>query len=115
MESEFAQESVDAMDGLFDAYVSLLEPMQAHLDKSTPPQDDAKARQRAIRALALDICRALLPAGTVSNLGIFATGQAAEQLVMRLRAHRLPQARPYAELTPQHLRKAPPQSIPPPT
>ena len=65
----------------------------AHLDETLPREADEKARKRAIRALALDLMRGLLPAGTVSNVGMFASPQAYEQLVLRLRAHPLPEAR----------------------
>lgn len=87
-----------AMDGLFDAYCSLQEPLRQHLARTLPPESDERARARAIRALALDLLRGLLPAGTVSNLGVFASPQALELLVLRLRAHPLPEARSYAEL-----------------
>jgi thymidylate synthase ThyX len=87
-----------AMDGLFEMYSALLPRLRAHLDRVLPLEDDVRARGRAIRALALDLLRGLLPAGTVSNVGVFASPQALEQLVMRLRAHPLPEARTYAEL-----------------
>ena len=89
---------VRAMDGLFETYAALREPLSAHLDETLAPEADEKARKRAIRALALDLMRGLLPAGTVSNVGVFASPQAYEQLVMRLRAHPLPEAQAYAEL-----------------
>ena len=76
----------------------LREPLTKHLDETLPEEPDANARKRAIRALALDLMRGLLPAGTVSNVGMFASPQAYEQLVLRLRAHPLPEARAYAEL-----------------
>ena len=94
----------EAMDGLFDAYCTVLDPLRAHLDGTLPAESDAKARNRAIRALALDIARALLPAGTVSNVGVFGSPQAYEQLVLRLRAHPLPEAHAYAELIAAQLR-----------
>jgi thymidylate synthase ThyX len=75
----------------------LIEPLRQHLDTTMPPADDHAARRRAIRALALDLLRGLLPAGTVSNVGMFASPQAYEQLVLRLRAHPLAEARDYAE------------------
>ncbi|HEV7678903.1 MAG TPA: FAD-dependent thymidylate synthase [Candidatus Dormibacteraeota bacterium] len=87
-----------AMDGLFDTYASLIEPLRDHLDRTLPQQEDPAARRRAVRALALDLLRGLLPAGTVSNVGVFASPQAYEAMVMRLRAHPLPEARDYAEL-----------------
>jgi thymidylate synthase ThyX len=89
---------VRAMDMLFDTYSALREPLTRHLDETLPPEPDVSARKRAIRALALDLMRGLLPAGTVSNVGMYASPQAYEQLVLRLRAHPLPEARAYAEL-----------------
>ena len=88
----------DAMDGLFETYAASLEPVRRHLDSVLPAEADSRARARAVRALALDVCRALLPAATVSNVGVFASPQAMEALVMRLRADPLPEARSYAEL-----------------
>jgi thymidylate synthase ThyX len=87
-----------AMDRLFDTYSQLREPLTRHLDETLPPEPDEKARSRAIRALVLDLLRGLLPAGTVSNVGMYASPQAFEQLVLRLRAHPLPEATGYAEL-----------------
>ena len=46
-----------------------------------------------IRAKALDTLRGLLPAATASNVGIYATGQAYEQLLLRMRAHALAEVR----------------------
>jgi thymidylate synthase ThyX len=100
-----------AMDGLFDTYCALLDPLRAHLDRTLPQQDDAAARRRAVRALALDLLRGLLPAGTVSNVGMFGSPQAYEALVMRLRAHPLPEARAYAELVLTELRKVIPDFL----
>ena len=39
---------------------------------------------RSIRAKALDLLRGLLPAASLSHVGIFASGQAYEQLLLRL-------------------------------
>jgi thymidylate synthase ThyX len=100
-----------AMDGLFDTYCALLDPLREHLDRTLPEQDDPAARRRALRALALDLMRGLLPAGTVSNVGVFASPQAYEALVMRLRAHPLPEARAYAELILTELRKVIPDFL----
>ena len=50
---------------------------------------------RSIRAKALDLLRGLLPAATLSHVGIFASGQAYEQLVLRLIASPLPEAQAY--------------------
>ena len=111
MASAHAATYTAAMDGLFLAYVEMLPLLHAHLAQTLPAEPDAKARERAIRALALDLLRGLLPAGTVSNLGVFASPQALEQLVMRLRAHPLPEARSYAELIDRELQAAVPELV----
>jgi thymidylate synthase ThyX len=101
-----------AMDGLFEAYCAILPALREHLDRTLPEEADAAARRRAVRALALDVARALLPAGTVSNVGVFASPQALEQLVLRLRAHPLPEARAYAERIATQLRQVIPDFLP---
>ena len=111
LSSAHAPVYLGAMDRLFDTYVELREPLGRHLDETLPPAPDEKARKRAIRALALDLMRGLLPAGTVSNVGMFASPQAYEQLVLRLRAHRLPEARWYAELVERELQLVIPEFL----
>jgi thymidylate synthase ThyX len=111
MASAHAGTYLAAMDGLFDAYVEMLPLLRAHLGEALPAEADPKARERAIRALALDLLRGLLPAGTVSNLGVYASPQALEQLVMRLRAHPLPEARAYAELIDRELQATIPEMV----
>ena len=109
--SHLAPSYAAAMDGLFDTYCALIEPLREHLDRTLPREEDAAARRRAIRALALDLLRGLLPAGTVSNVGVFASPQAYEQMVLRLRAHPLPEARAYAELIAAELQKVVPEFL----
>ncbi len=111
MTSQFAGLFTEAMDGLFETYTELLGELRAHLDASLPAETDEPARKRAIRALALDLMRGLLPAGTVSNVGVFASPQAFEQMILRLRAHRLPEARAYAELINIELQKVIPEFL----
>ena len=47
----------------------------------------------------------LLPAGTRSNLGVYATGQSYEQMLLRMRAHPLAEVREYSDLMLVELRK----------
>src|SRR4029453_7934093 len=49
--------------------------------------------------------RGMLPAATTSNVGIYGTGQAYEQLLLRMRAHPLREVRDYADLMLIELRK----------
>jgi thymidylate synthase ThyX len=85
-----------AMDGLFDAYATALPRVIAWVD-SEFPGDPGPARSRAVKAKALDLLRGLLPAASLSHMGIYATGQTYEQLILHLLAHPLPEARVYGE------------------
>lgn len=85
---------VATLDRAFATYAALVPVLVEHWERTTPDDGGpAEARARAVRARALDSLRGLLPAATVSNMGVFASGQAFEHLVVRLRAHPLPEAR----------------------
>jgi thymidylate synthase ThyX len=81
-----------AMDAIFAIYADSLPRVIEWADASFPG-DPSPARTRAIKAKALDLLRGLLPASALSHMGIFATGQTYEQLILHLLAHPLPEAR----------------------
>ena len=83
------------MDELFDTYAASLPRVTAWADAQFPPPDGepSAAHARAIQAKALDLLRGLLPAASLSHMGIYATGQTYEQLILHLLAHPLPEAR----------------------
>ena len=87
---------VGDMDRLFDTYAELVEAVTEHVRatraQAARPTRDFVYRQ-ATRAKALDAVRGVLPAASVSNVGIYGTGQAFEALLLRMRAHPLPEAR----------------------
>src|SRR5436190_327792 len=89
-----------AMDPLFDAYARSLPRVEAWAAARFPRADGEPeaAHRRSIRAKALDLLRGLLPAASLSHVGIFATGQAYEQLLLRLYASPLPEAHDYADM-----------------
>jgi thymidylate synthase ThyX len=84
-----------SMDFLFDSYAQALPRVSAWVDESYPTAsgESEAARRRAVKAKALDLLRGLLPAASLSHMGIYASGQAYEQLIMHLLAHPLPEAR----------------------
>jgi thymidylate synthase ThyX len=88
-----------AMDALFARYGEALAAFGPWLAERFPPEDgqDGRAHERAIRAKALDLARGLLPAATLSHVGIFASAQTFERLVMHLRAEELPEAQACGE------------------
>lgn len=95
------------LDDAFQTYCNWIEPAQDYYRRQHPqsPTDSDGVYRAAIRAKALDTLRGLLPAATRSNVGIFGTGQAFEQLLLRLRAHPLAEARDCADLMLPELRQ----------
>lgn len=95
------------LDDAFEAYARLLEPLQEHLRELFPqePSDTDFVYRMTIRAKACDALRGLLPAATRSHVGIFATAQSYEQMVLRMRAHLLAEVRTYSDLILTELRK----------
>jgi thymidylate synthase ThyX len=89
-----------AMDELFSTYAALLPRVCAWAAEQFPRRDDeaAAAHARAIKAKALDLLRGLLPAASLSHMGIFASGQTYEQLILHLLAHPLPEAQRYGTM-----------------
>src|SRR6185295_453433 len=69
------------------------------------------AHARSIRAKALDLLRGLLPASSLSHVGIFASGQAYDQLLLRLFASPLPEARDYAAMILEELKPVVPSFV----
>jgi len=95
------------LDGAFEGYAELLPRLVEHVGARVPddPAVPTAARDRAIRAAALDLLRGLLPAATTANVGVFASGQAYEAMLIRMGAHPLPEARDCAVSLLRELRK----------
>ena len=100
LESRLGARYVGEMDRMFDTYRELLPLLTDWLARRYPktPEDTDFVYRQAIRAKALDGLRGLLPASALSNLGIYASGQAYESLLLRMRAHPLPEVRDYSRL-----------------
>jgi thymidylate synthase ThyX len=89
-----------AMDDLFGIYSASLPRVMAWADVTFPPPggEPTAAHRRAVQAKALDLLRGLLPAASLSHMGIYASGQTYEQLILHLLAHPLPEARAYGRM-----------------
>ncbi|MDP9403088.1 MAG: FAD-dependent thymidylate synthase [Actinomycetota bacterium] len=111
--SPLAARYVGDMDRLFDTYATLVPHMQEWFSGRYPkePGDSDFVHRQSIRAKAFDALRGILPAATLSNLGIYGTGQAYEMLLVRMRAHPLPEARLYADMILGELRKVVPSFL----
>ena len=85
----------EAMDAIFDLYSVMVRKLTDHVRNSsnTPQKERDVAWKGATRAQACDAIRAVLPVATKSTVGIFASGQALESLIMHLQSDELPEAR----------------------
>jgi thymidylate synthase ThyX len=101
------------MDGAFERYRTMLPRLMEWARERYPKEsgDSDFVYKQTIKAKACDAVRGVLPAATLSNVGIYGSGQAFEALVLRMRAHALPEARAYAELVLEELRKVIPSFV----
>src|SRR5882724_9896917 len=98
---------VATLDRSFDVYRTWLPKLRAFFEAkfARDPAESESVYRMTIRAKALDTLRGMLPAATTSNVGIYGTGQAYEQLLLRMRAHPLREVRDCADLMLLELRK----------
>ena len=111
--SELGLRYIGDMDRLFDSYAELV-PLMADFYRERFPKDPADSDfvyRQAIRAKAFDAVRGVLPAASLSNVGIYGTGQGYEALLLRMRSHPLPESRAYADLMLGELRKVIPSFL----
>jgi len=87
-----------AMDALFETYSRHVEPATLAIRERYPqePGETDRAWKSATRAKALDLLRGLLPAGALTNLGVYGNGRAFEYLITKLSAHELAECRQLA-------------------
>jgi len=111
--SRHAAAYAETMEWLFTTYSELVERMVPYYETRFPrqPSDTAFIWRSTIRAKACDDLRGLLPASTLSSVGIFASGQAYEMLLLRMRAHPSAEVRQYADLMLTELRKVIPSFL----
>ncbi|MGH2829668.1 MAG: FAD-dependent thymidylate synthase [Actinomycetota bacterium] len=93
------------LDAIFAAYAGALPRAMEHFAARFPkdPGDPDRIWKATIKAKACDTLRGMLPAATVSNIGIFATGQAYENMLLRLRGLPLAECREVAAMMLQEL------------
>ena len=113
MASSLGTRYVGDMDRMFSAYSELVPRVQEFFKANVAkaPGDSDFAYRQAISARAFDSIRGMLPAASLSNVGVYGTGQAYEALLLRMRAHPLPEARAYADLILAELRKVIPSFL----
>jgi thymidylate synthase ThyX len=105
--SSLSDEFTIYMDGLFDTYSTTVAIMTDHFAERFPKQegDSDFVWKSTIRAKACDTARGLLPAATLSNVGIYGTGQAYEMALLRMQAHPLEEVQVFGRMMLEELRK----------
>ena len=113
LNSRFGTRYVGDMDRMFDSYSMLVDKVTEHVRATVKrdPRDSDFVFRQATRAKALDAVRGVLPSSALSNVGIYASGQAYEAMLIRMRAHPLPEAQQYAALMLEELRKVIPSFL----
>lgn len=91
MTSAFKEMFLNTCNSLFETYSRLIPPLTAQFESHFPkdPRVSQTAYSAATRAKVLDCLRGLLPAGTLTNMGIFGNGRFYEHLIHRLLCNNL--------------------------
>jgi thymidylate synthase ThyX len=113
LRSRLGARYVADLDAAFDTYADMLPALLDWARARYPkePGDSDFVYKQTVKAKACDAARGVLPAATLSNVGIYGTGQAFEALLLRMRAHPLPEARAYAAMMLEELRKVIPSFL----
>jgi thymidylate synthase ThyX len=91
MTSAYRDLYVDTCNTLFETYSELIPQMTDLMEEQFPkdPEVAKSAYKAAIRAKVLDCLRGLLPASTLTNMGIYGNGRFYEGLLHKLHCHPL--------------------------
>src|SRR5262245_8661759 len=116
LQSVVGPEYIEVMDFLFDTYASAVQPLTDYFRNLKPMEEaeynlrgngperygalDGEALQKQfritynadLRTKACDVLRALLPAATLTNVGLFGNGRFYQNLLTRLYSSALPEA-----------------------
>ncbi|HSX43313.1 MAG TPA: dTMP kinase [Candidatus Saccharimonadales bacterium] len=101
---------IRTMNRIFDLYSTMVQQMTAYVrqNSDTPEAERDGAWRSATKAQACDAIRGVLPVAYTGTVGIYASGQALESLIMHLLSDELPEARRVGEEMLVQLRKVMP-------
>lgn len=95
MTSAYKSTYIDMCNELFETYSALIPPCTELLEKRFPKEESTSpgAYRAALRAKVLDCLRGLLPASTLTNMGVYGNGRFFEGLVQKLNTSTLDELR----------------------
>jgi thymidylate synthase ThyX len=98
---------------LFDTYSRLIPPLTTFMGNRFPkdPETSTNAYTAAIRAKVLDCLRGLLPASTLTNIGLFGNGRFYEGLLHKLQVQHLGELREIGRMAYEELAKVIPSFV----
>ena len=104
---------IDTCNMLFETYSELIPPLTSILEKSFPRSQEISqvAYNAALRAKVLDGLRGLLPAGTLTNMGVFGNGRFFESLLHRLHSQNLAELQEIGRRSQEELTKVIPSFV----
>lgn len=113
MTSAYRDIYVNTCNMLFDTYSRLIPPLTAFMEKKFPkePEISKTAYAAALRAKVLDCLRGLLPAGTLTNMGLYGNGRFFEQAIHKLHCNNLAELQEIGKKAYDELSKAIPSFI----
>jgi thymidylate synthase ThyX len=88
-------EFVDTVRLLFKAYAESLEPVRSLILERFPRRENEKdeAWDRRIRSKYVDVCRFILPAASLANVGMTANARVLENMIRKMLSHELAEVR----------------------
>lgn len=113
MTSAYRDKYIDTCNMLFDTYSRLIPPMTAIMEQRLPkdPLISKAAYTAALRAKVLDSLRGLLPAGTLTNMGLYGNGRFFESLIHKLHCQNLAELQDIGKRTYEELTKVIPSFV----
>ncbi len=113
MTSAYRDLYVSTCNQLFDTYSRLIPPLTEVMEKIFPrdPAISDVAYTAALRAKVLDCLRGLLPASTLTNMGVYGNGRFFENLIQKLNCNNLAELQDIGKKSFQELNKAIPSFI----
>ena len=113
MTSAFRNLYIETCDMLFDTYSKLIPPCVEMMEKRFPKEAEISktAYTAALRAKVLDCLRGLLPAGTLTNMGVYGNGRFFESLLHKLQSQNLVELQEVGKKSFEELSKAIPSFV----
>lgn len=113
MTSAYRELYLSTCNHLFETYSKLIPPLTEKIEQSFPKEHDISkaAYTAALRAKVLDCLRGLLPASSLTDMGVFGNGRFFETLIQRLNSHNLVELQDIGKQSHEELGKVIPSFI----